>query len=114
LDNVTHPTTNSFELGKRWQVFLLLSLRSTKGYSSEKKTITEILSIGVQSCLDVMYKMFGEMLDLPIVDIANEECTRINVEQLASTRATSAIEIALAVRESPGHPYPCKFKGKNQ
>jgi hypothetical protein len=46
------------------------------------------------------------------VDIANEECTRINVEQLASTRATSAIEIALAVRESPGHPYPCKFKGK--
>jgi hypothetical protein len=54
------------------------------------------------------------MLDLPIVDIANEECTRINVEQLASTRATSAIEIALAVRESPGHPYPCKFKGKNQ
>ena len=59
-----------------------------------------------------LYKMFWEMLDLPIVDIANEECTRINVEQLASTRATSAIEIALAVSESPGHPYPCKFEGK--
>ena len=52
------------------------------------------------------------MLDLPIVDIAKEECTKTNVEQLASTRATSAIEIALAVSESPGHPYPCKFEGK--
>ena len=83
-----------------------------KGLLFRKKTITEILSIGVQSCLDVRYKMFWEMLDLPIVDIANEECTRINVEQLASTRATSAIEIALAVSESPGHPYPCKFEGK--
>jgi hypothetical protein len=46
------------------------------------------------------------MLDLPIVDIAKEECTKINVEQLASTRATSAMQIALAVSDSPGHPYP--------
>jgi hypothetical protein len=43
-----------------------------------------------------------------MVDIAKEECTRINAEQLASTRETSAIETALAVTESPGHPYPCK------
>jgi hypothetical protein len=41
------------------------------------------------------------------VTIAREECTRMNVEQLASTRAISAIVIALAVIESPGHPYPC-------
>jgi len=40
------------------------------------------------------------------VDIAKEECTKINVEQLASTRATSAMQIALAVSDSPGHPYP--------
>jgi hypothetical protein len=52
------------------------------------------------------------MLDLPIVDIAKEECTKINVEQLASTRATSAIEIALAVIDSPGQPYPCTFEGE--
>jgi hypothetical protein len=42
--------------------------------------------------------------------IAKEECTKINVEQLASTRATSATEIALAVSESPGQPYPCNAK----
>lgn len=52
------------------------------------------------------------MIDLPIVDIAKEECTNINVEQLASTRATSAIEIALAVSDSPGHPYPCTCEEK--
>jgi hypothetical protein len=40
----------------------------------------------------------------PIVTIAREECTSINVEQLASTRAISAIVTALAVIESPGHP----------
>jgi hypothetical protein len=41
------------------------------------------------------------------VDIVKEEWTRINAEQLASTLETSAIDIALAVIESPGHPYPC-------
>jgi hypothetical protein len=50
------------------------------------------------------------MLDLPIVGITREAWTRINVEQLASTRATSAVEIAAAVSDSPGHPYPCNLK----
>jgi len=40
------------------------------------------------------------------VGTTREACTRINVEQLASTRATSAVEIALAVSDSPRHPYP--------
>ena len=67
-----------------------------------------------------MYKVVGSqdpierngktMVDLPIVGTTREAWARINVEQLASTRATSAVEIAVAVRESPGHPYPCSFK----
>jgi hypothetical protein len=33
-----------------------------------------------------------------------EECTKMKVEQLASTLAISAVAIALAVMERPGHP----------
>ena len=40
----------------------------------------------------------------PIVSIASEEWTKMKVEQLASTLATSAVARALAVTESPGHP----------
>lgn len=43
---------------------------------------------------------------LPIVSIAKDECTKMKVEQLASTRAISAVAIALPVMESPGQPYP--------
>lgn len=45
---------------------------------------------------------------LPIVSIAKEECTKMNVEQLASTLANSAVAIALAVTERPGQPYPLR------
>lgn len=45
---------------------------------------------------------------LPIVSIAKEECTKMNVEQLASTLAISAVPIALAVTERPGQPYPLR------
>jgi len=45
------------------------------------------------------------MLDLPIAGITRAACIRIIAEQLASTLATSAVEIALAARDSPGHPY---------
>lgn len=41
---------------------------------------------------------------LPIVSIAKEECTKMNVEQLASTLATSAVATAFAVIDRPGHP----------
>lgn len=41
---------------------------------------------------------------LPIVSIAKEEWTKMNVEQLASTLAASATATALPVIESPGHP----------
>lgn len=39
-----------------------------------------------------------------MVSIARDECTKIKVEQLASTLATSAMVIALVVIERPGHP----------
>jgi len=41
---------------------------------------------------------------LPIVSIAKDEWTKIKVEQLASTLATSAIATALPVIERPGQP----------
>lgn len=41
---------------------------------------------------------------LPIVSIAKEECTKMKVEQLASTLATSAVAMALPAIERPGHP----------
>jgi len=41
---------------------------------------------------------------LPIVSIAKDEWTKIKVEQLASTLATSATAIALPVIERPGQP----------
>lgn len=40
----------------------------------------------------------------PIVSIAREEWTKMNVEQLASTLATSAVAIALPVMDIPGQP----------
>lgn len=39
-----------------------------------------------------------------MVSIAKEECTKINVEQLASTLAISAVTNAFAVTDRPGHP----------
>jgi hypothetical protein len=39
-----------------------------------------------------------------MVSIARDECTKIKVEQLASTLATSAMATALVVIERPGHP----------
>lgn len=39
-----------------------------------------------------------------MVIIARDECTKMKVEQLASTLATSAVATALAVRDKPGHP----------
>lgn len=44
------------------------------------------------------------MQDLPIVSIAREECTKMKVEQLASTLATSAVAMAFAVMERFGQP----------
>lgn len=41
-----------------------------------------------------------------MVSIAKDECTKMNVEQLASTLATSAAATALPVTEKPGQPYP--------
>ena len=82
--------------------------RIHKGLHLKKKKKTVTLSFVVQSC----FLSQDRMLDLPIVDIAKEECTKINVEQLASTRATSAMQIALAVSDSPGHPYPCTIECK--
>lgn len=41
---------------------------------------------------------------VPIVSIANEECTNMKVEQLASTLATSAVAMAFAVTERLGQP----------
>lgn len=43
-------------------------------------------------------------LHVPIVSIAKEECTKMKVEQLASTLAISAVAMALAVMERLGHP----------
>ena len=83
--------------------------RIHKGLHLKKKRKTVTLSFIVQSC----FLSQDRMLDLPIVDIAKEECTKINVEQLASTRATSAMQIALAVSDSPGHPYPCTIEWEN-
>jgi len=44
--------------------------------------------------------------NLPIVSIANDECTKMNVQQLASTLAISARAMALPVTDKPGQPYP--------
>lgn len=44
--------------------------------------------------------------NLPIVSIAKDECTKMNVAQLASTLETSARATALPVIEKPGQPYP--------
>lgn len=41
-----------------------------------------------------------------MVSIASEEWTKMKVEQLASTLASSAIPMALPVIERPGHPKP--------
>lgn len=54
-----------------------------------------------------LYRLTEKEIErLPIVSIAKEEWTKMKVEQLASTLATSAVAMALAVMESPGHPYP--------
>lgn len=49
---------------------------------------------------------------LPIVSIAREEWTKMKVEQLASTRAISAVAIALPVIDRPGHPKPYRYQKK--
>ena len=41
---------------------------------------------------------------LHIVSIPKEEWTKMKVEQLASTLASSAVTIAFAVTDRPGHP----------
>jgi hypothetical protein len=46
---------------------------------------------------DPLYHM--NIKTLPIVSIAKEECTKMKVEQLASTLATSVVVIAPAVME---------------
>lgn len=52
----------------------------------------------------MLQKQRNTIMNVQIVSIPKEECTKINVEQLASTLAISAPQMAFAVMDTPGHP----------